>query len=105
MSKYGVDELIQDAIKTFEGQAYHFDNFFEPGNTLEILSDNGRDYINKSIVITIQSALNDAKETSRKLLIEKNIVSNLERNGGFGVEIGQKLSDRANKLQLEYEES
>ncbi|MEE3805730.1 hypothetical protein V2H29_02060 [Lysinibacillus fusiformis] len=105
MSKFGIDELIQGAIKTFEGQAYHFDNFFEQGNTLEILSNSGKNYIDTSIFTTIQSALNDARETSRKLLIEKNIVASLEKKGRFGEEINKNLSERAKKLQVEYEES
>ena len=85
MSKYGLEELIKDAVKSFnDSDSFpEMDKLFERGTELEILSDEGYSHVKDSIVSTIKSALDKAKMNSRKLLTEKSIVTSLEKSGGF----------------------
>ena len=105
MSKYGLEELIKDAVKSFNDSSSEMDKLFEPGTELEILSDEGYSHVKDSIVSTIKSALDKAKINSRKLLTEKSIVSSLEKAGGFNEQTKKHLSERAHNLQLKYQES
>ena len=105
MRNYGLDELIKDAVRSFNDTSNEMDELFHETSQLEILSYEGKDQIKDSIISTIEIALDKAIINSRKLLTEKGVVTNLKEYGDFNEQVTEDLSERAEKLQLEYEES
>lgn len=105
MSKYQINDIIKDAVQSFELKAFNLEGLFEHGTKLEILSNAGNNQVKNSIITTLTEAVNEAKAKSRRQLVEKNIISSLERHGDFDDETRQTLSNRVNSLQIDYENS